>query len=63
MEEIKKGSKVIDNEGETGTVTYMTDKHNIHVEYDNNKGSGWYCTVKGCHLYEDLRVNPTEGKR
>lgn len=42
------GRKVIDNEGNVGTIKhYDEEMHNVFVEYDNG-GSGVYCLIEGC---------------
>jgi len=53
-EEIKIGSRVRDEDGVTGTVTEIEDWHNVYVEYDNNKGSGFYCLFPDCDTYDPL---------
>ena len=45
---IKGGEKVIDNEGNIGTIKHYDEElHNVFVEYDNG-GSGLHCLNEGC---------------
>lgn len=44
---LSKGKKVIDEDGEIGTIIDCSDVHNVYVEGDNG-GSGLYCFAKGC---------------
>lgn len=49
------GRKVIDNEGNVGTIKrYDEALHNVFVEYDNG-GSGFHCLNEGCK--EPMEVN------
>lgn len=47
--EIQAGMKVIDDDGDIGTITECNDAHNILVEYDNG-GQGLYCLSEGCDV-------------
>ena len=42
------GDRVIDSEGDIGTVSECDDPHNIFVRLDKNRGSVLYCVVKDC---------------
>jgi len=44
----KKGQRVIDEDGNFGTIIEADDKHNIYVRYDNGKGFGLYCVDPEC---------------
>ena len=35
-----------------GTVMDDEDPHNIYVEYEDDGGTGLYCTVKNCDDYD-----------
>jgi len=49
------GRKVIDSEGNVGTIkNYDEELHNVFVEYDNG-GSGFHCLNEGCT--EPMEVN------
>ncbi len=42
------GRKVIDDEGNVGTIIHYDEAlHNVFVEYDNG-GSGFHCLNEGC---------------
>jgi len=45
--DIKKGMKVVGEDGVVGVVVERTDPHNIHVEYEDT-WFGLYCLVYGC---------------
>lgn len=47
--------RVIDDEGNIGTVTEVWDAHNVIVEF-NNGGRGMHCQVPGCELYDPVRI-------
>ncbi len=40
--------KVIDNDGNIGTIKTCDDIHNVFVEYQGG-GSGLHCLIKGCN--------------
>lgn len=44
---IEIGKKVIDGDGNTGTIMSYEDLHNVVVEYDGG-GGGLHCLVEGC---------------
>lgn len=48
--DIKKGMKVIDYEGDIGTVSECGDPHNVIVQYDGG-GRGLYCMEVGCDFF------------
>ena len=41
------GMRVMDDEGNVGTVKECEDIHNVFVEYDNG-GSGLHCLIEEC---------------
>jgi hypothetical protein len=41
---------IIDNEPLFGTVAESEDPHNVLVKYDDDRGQGFYCVVKGCDM-------------
>lgn len=43
--DFKVGDRVIDEEGDLGTIDDINGIHNIHVVYDNG-GAGFYCQSK-----------------
>lgn len=45
--DIKIGMKVIDEDGDVGTIKECDDAHNILVEFTNG-GTGLYCLVPNC---------------
>ena len=47
------GDRVIDREGDIGTVVYSDDPHNVQVHYDNG-GSSINCIVPECESFEGL---------
>jgi hypothetical protein len=61
FEEIRKGMKVRDSEGNTGTVTLCKDFHNISVKFDNTVGGyGLYCLDPKDKLYYDPLYSANE---
>ena len=42
------GRKVIDEDGNIGTITECDDLHNVFVQLDNDMGSGLYCFAENC---------------
>jgi hypothetical protein len=45
---LSKGRRVIDEDGEIGTIIECSDVHNVEVKGDNG-GFGLYCFSKGCN--------------
>lgn len=52
--DIKVGMKVMDEDGDIGTVKECSDIHNIFVVFDNEESStGFYCLEPGCEYGND----------
>lgn len=49
---LKKGARVIDNDGLVGVIIEYQDEHNVHVKTE--KGLGLYCLVKSCEYYDPI---------
>jgi hypothetical protein len=49
------GRFVMDQEGYSGVITQIEDRHNVHVELANG-GKGIYCQVKDCKDYDPLTL-------
>ena len=59
FEELKKGMKVKDEDGNVGIITLCKDIHNISVKYTNSEGGyGLYCIDPKCKtpIYDPLYV-------
>lgn len=48
------GDRVIDDDGNVGTITDADDLHNIYVELDGG-GSGFYCLHPDCGSFDSLK--------
>ena len=48
------GDRVIDDDGNVGTITAADDLHNIYVELDGG-GSGFYCLHPECGSFDNLK--------
>lgn len=49
------GQRVLDHDGDIGTVVSAEDLHNIRVKYDHG-GSALICVAEGCHMQTELAI-------